>query len=113
MIKLLFYQGFSRKKTELLLLFMIKISQISRKGAKQRKEIEKISAILCVSARENRIPKVCCLLSVVCCLPKTQKKTPSFNDVSYILLSYSLVVLPNNRISMQWHCHAACASATA
>jgi hypothetical protein len=31
---------------------MIKISQISRKGAKQRKEI-KISAILRVSAREN------------------------------------------------------------
>ena len=53
MIKLLFYQGFSRKKTELLLLFMIKISQISRKGAKQRKEITKTSAILRVSAREN------------------------------------------------------------
>ena len=52
MIKLLFYQGFSRKKTELLLLFMIKISQISRKDAKQRKEI-KNSAILRASAREN------------------------------------------------------------
>ena len=32
---------------------MRKISQISRKGAKQRKEITKISATLCVSAREN------------------------------------------------------------
>ena len=30
---------------------MIKISQISRKGAKQRKEITKVSATLCVSAR--------------------------------------------------------------
>ena len=44
---------------------MIKISQISRKDAKQRKEI-KNSAILRASARENRIPKVSCLLTVVC-----------------------------------------------
>ena len=34
---------------------MMKISQISRKGAKQRKEIEKISAILCASAREKSL----------------------------------------------------------
>ena len=53
MIKLLFYQGFSRKKTELLLLFMIKISQNITQDAKYSKEITKTSAIFRASARKN------------------------------------------------------------
>ena len=44
---------------------MRKISQISRKGAKQRKEIMKKSLRYSAFLREkNRIPKVSCLLSV-------------------------------------------------
>ena len=38
MIKSLFCQGFSRKKTELSLLYMRKISQISRKGARKHEK---------------------------------------------------------------------------
>ena len=41
MIKSLFCQGFLRKKTELSLLYMRKISQISRKGANCSKKITK------------------------------------------------------------------------
>ena len=81
---------------------MIKISQISRKGAKQRKEITKTFAILRASARENRIPKVCCLLT-------KKRRHPSMTSP----ISCCLVVLPSNRISMQWHRHASCAAATA
>ena len=76
MIKLLFYQGFSRKKTELLLLFMIKISQNITLSAKCRKELIK-NLLYSASLREKiAYPKsvVCCLLCVVCCVLSVDKK---------------------------------------
>ena len=66
---------------------MIKISQISRKGAKQRKVITNKFLRYSAPLREKiAYPKsvVCCLLSVVCCLPKAKRQQKTISPYCYL-----------------------------